>query len=387
MLLRYLIIILVLASAVRTAAAQAQRVELRDHPVGATEVLWSAPSSFEGVYRSDGDLLFTSRNGTRKVRLEGTTMGEEISASGSRVGVLLKTLDDAPLQLRVFGRDGLPEMSHEVHHHGDDPLPQLALSNVSGDVVYARPATAEVCFVQDAVSDCLSLFADAAYTHERNVFVDVSPDGRHVVIAAQREPAQPELSAPDANAYLFLFDRHGTLIWRRPLPQPAVRSLGFAPTSFIVVSTYEAYGAPQVLQQSRVVNLEGETVADAPHGADAFAYVQDEILLITKRQVAAITGSEGSSRLVRSASSGREVVAAGGGAGGVVVLTGRRVFTDRGFAFDDLRLLHLNEDGMLIGEDDVPASPQRSPRVGIDAERRQTVLILDRETHLYSRPR
>lgn len=59
MLLRYRIIILVLASAVQTAAAQAQRVELRDHPVGATEVVWSAPPSFEGVLHSAANVMLS----------------------------------------------------------------------------------------------------------------------------------------------------------------------------------------------------------------------------------------------------------------------------------------------------------------------------------------
>jgi len=390
MLIRLLATALLVGGIVQASPAQVERSAVRYHPEKAAEVVWLEPGADKSIYRHSRGLLFETPESLTAIDLPGLPIAVESSEYGSRVGALIVPSSGDGLILQVYAGDGILEMEHMLPHHTDDRKPELALSDVSPHAVYARPSAGEVCFIAgDEASDanCITLFEDVSHALERNVLVEFSSDGRHVAVAAQRDSDHPNLSRRASNAHLFLFDRRGSLIWRRPLDEPAIRSLVFLNTSLIGVSTYDSYSTQDIKRQSRLYTISGDIFGVSEFGADAFDVGDEHVLLITARTLATIDLTNGESRIVYTVNSGSQIISAAAGVNdggsGPTVLVGQSVYAEEGFVFESMRLLQLNSSGMTVEAYTVPASPHRSPFVWRDAEDQRIFLILDDAVHVY----
>lgn len=387
MLLRGLVFVIAIASSASAVRGQAHRVDTRPHPPQTARVLSAHPSERQAVYASDEGLIFEFDAGIQTVRFDGALLSTRASSSGAFAAALVRS--QRTLDLQVYAADGRVNSSWTIAHHRDDRLPRAAVSDADGGVVYALPSTAELCFAaaESAEPRCTMLFKDAPHDTEREVLVDYSPDGRLIAVAAQREASRPGLPDAAANTHVFLFDRNGSLLWTTTLPEPGLRSLAFSPSSGLAVSTYDAYAPPESIHATHLLSADGSRLATAPFGAHAFAFRGSETLLQSPRALALLDGDGGSSRIIFRPESGSQIVAidtdALSDAGETAVLTGRTVLTENGFAFDALRLVHLNGSGDVAATVDLDVPPQIAPRVRLDAN--TTAVVLDHATEFYAR--
>ncbi len=389
MVLRRLFFLTALSVAAEATVAQVPLTDVRTHPDAVTHVLSLTPGEQRAVYAAEGELVFADGQSSRRVGIDGTLMSLRTSASGGFAVALVRPPGSAPLDITVFAADGSAHWSRQIARHADDRLPRATVSETSGTVVYAFPSTAEICFADATGADCTALFKDAAYSTEREVLVEFSPDGRLVAVAAQREAARPDLADADSNVHVVLFDRDGRRLWSRTFAEPSLRSLAISPSSTLAISTYDAHASPEAKDATRLLSTEGQTIAEAPFGADAFAFDSDRVLLQSRRTLAAIRTDQGTSRIVYRAPRDSQIIsvsqaertAANGGE--TTILTGRSIFTENGFAFASLRLLHLDGAGVEIVATELDAPPQVAPRVQRDGA--STAVILDESVRFYTR--
>lgn len=389
MLFRSLFVLIAVAVVAEAAVAQAPLTDVRTHPDAVTRVLSFTPGEQRAVYAAEGELVFASGPTSRRVGIDGTLMSLRTSASGGFAVALVKPPRAAALDLTVFEADGTVHWSRHIARHEDDRLPRPGVSETTGTVVYAVPSTAEICFAGATETDCIALFKNVAYSSEREVLIAFSPDGRFVAAAAQREAFRPDLPNADSNVHVFLFDRDGRRLWTRTVAEPSLRSLAFSASSTLAISTYHAHGSPEAKHATRLLSTQGRTIAEAPFGADAFAFHPGRVLLQSRRTLAAIRTDRGTSSVLYRAPPDSQIISVSESdstaarSAETTILTGKSVYTNDGFAFESLRLLHLDRAGAQIDAIDLDAPPQLAPRVQRDGP--STAVILDDSVRFYTR--
>lgn len=379
-----LVLFLLIVPAGFAQVPDARLTEARVHEDPSARIVHANVSTSRSVAVDGSDLIFRSGSDVVRRQLRGRLIGVTAGASGDAVGALVRAADDS-LAIRVFTSGGDLLLERGLPARIDDSRPEVALADAGAALAYALPSTAQICFVGATGRDrCERLFEDAEYATERSVRIAFSPDGRYLAVAAQREPARPDLPTDRANAALFLFDREGVLLWTAPLAEPSVRALAFAAEQ-IAVSTYDGHASPDIVAASQVFTPDAAEVLHVPVGANSFLLADDELMLVSRDGVASYSLETGLLRRQHRLGSQEMVVSADVADGEMVaVLVGRPVHTSDGFAYDELRLRYLDEQGAVAASAVVGNAPSTFARVSVDAAGRAAV-TLDDAIHFFTR--
>ncbi len=298
------------------------------------------------------------------------------------------------VHLRVYSLSGNPLYDLKRPRYFDEPMPSYVISDADGRAIIGVNATGQLYFY-DTGGNLLrevTLFRDAEYDLERILQMDVSEDGNSVAVLASKRGSAPldsDAPNPSGEPHLFLFDREGRELWRKPLPETSAGQLALSPDGqYLLASTYSVDMKGHIFKGTSIVDRNAREIGrvTALFRVADFAPAAHLAFLADRNRAVLIDLKTGTARWEYLLSRKQGMIAAvdlAHDAEQVVLLAAKNQYEGHRFVFTDPLVFILDGTGKEIQSIQVEDAKFLSPALMLNENDGKIYLGFSRSLQIY----